>query len=55
MHPAIFNNIANEYNFSIVLNLFDNNNDPYAVSTHRWKKVRTKCTLFGEGLIVEGI
>ena len=34
--PAIFNVIFDEYNFSIILNLFDNN-DPYAINTHKWK------------------
>ena len=30
---AIFNNVFSEYNFSIILNLFDNTK-PYALSTH---------------------
>ena len=34
--PAIFDVIFDEYDLSIILNLFDNN-DPYAVNTHKWK------------------
>ena len=34
--PAIFNFIFDECNFSIILNLFDNNNS-YVLSTHIWK------------------
>ena len=34
--PAIFNVIFDNYNFSIILNLFDSN-DPYAENTNKWK------------------
>ena len=34
--PAIFNVVFDEYSFSIILNLFDNN-DPYALGTHKSK------------------
>ena len=34
--PAIFNVIFDNHNFSIILNLFDNN-DPYAENTNKWK------------------
>ena len=46
--PAIFN----EYNFSIILNLFDDNK-PYALSTHN-ENVRTKCIRIGETLRIRG-
>ena len=34
--PAIFNVVFDEYSFSIILNLFDNN-DPYTLGTHKSK------------------
>ena len=34
--PAVFNNIFDECSFSIISNFFDNN-DSYALSTHKWK------------------
>ena len=50
--PAIFKHVFDEYNFSIILNLF-NNNKPHAQSTHNGN-VRTKCTIFGETLRFSG-
>ena len=35
--PAILKNVFDEYNFSIILNFFDNN-EPYALSTHNRKR-----------------
>ena len=52
-HQPLFNNIFDEYNFSILLNLFDNN--PYTC------KHKSKCAnkmrhwvMFGEGLKIRG-
>ena len=45
--PAIFNHVFDEYNFSIILNLFDDNK-PHTLSTHNRKC--TKCIIFSEAL-----
>ena len=50
--PAIFINAFDEYNFSIISNLFDNNN-PYALSKYN-RNVRTKCAIFGEVFKIRG-
>ena len=48
--PAIFKIVFDKYNFSIFLNLFDNNK-PYALSTHN-RKCANKMhhNLFGEAI-----
>ena len=46
--PVIFKNVFDEYNFSIISNLFDSNK-PNAFSTHN-RNVRTKCIIFGQAL-----
>ena len=51
--PAIFKHV-DEYSFSTISNLFDNNK-PYALSTYRIiKNVQTKCIIFGETLRFKG-
>ena len=47
--PTIFKHAFDQYNFSIILNLFDNNK-PYALSTHNQKCTKTKGAIFGETL-----
>ena len=49
---AIFKHVFDEYNFSIISNLFDNNNS-YALSTHN-RKCTNKCIIFGETLGFKG-
>ena len=44
--PAIFKNVFDVHNLSIISNLFDSNM-PYALSTHN-RKCATKCMIFGE-------
>ena len=51
--PAIFKHVFNEFNFSIISNLFDNNKS-YALSTHNRKCVRTKCIILGATLRIRG-
>ena len=52
--PPPFNNIFNEYNFSIISNLFDNN-DPCALNTYKRKtREQNVSQLFGEELRVRG-
>ena len=46
--PAIFSNVFDAYNFSIISSLFDSIM-PYAISTHN-RKVRTKRIIFGKAL-----
>ena len=48
--PAIFNNIFDERNFSLVSYLSDNNNSYERIN----QNVRTKCIIFGEGLKLRG-
>ena len=50
--PAIFKHVFDEYNCSIILNLFDNNK-PYALSTNN-QKCTNKCIIFGETLRFKG-
>ena len=45
---AIFKNVFDVYNFSIISNLF-HSNKPYAFSTYI-ENVQTKCIIFGEAL-----
>ena len=51
-HQPLFNNVFDEYNFSIILNLFDNNNPLHLASINR--HVETKCIIFGEGFKIRG-
>ena len=44
---AIFKNVFDVYNLSVMSNLFDIDK-PYALSTHIIKNVRTKCIIFRE-------
>ena len=53
--PAIFKHAFDEYNFSIISNLFDNSK-PYALSAKARiiENVQTKCIIFGETLRFRG-
>ena len=51
-HQLLFNNVFDEYNFSIFLNLFDNNNPLHQASINQ--NVRTNSIIFGEGLKIRG-
>ena len=51
--PAIFKHAFDEYNFSIISNLFDDNK-PYALSTHNRKCTNKMHHIFGKALRIRG-
>ena len=52
--PTIFKHVFDEYNFSIISNLFDNNK-PYTLSTHNRKCTNKIHHIFSETLRFRGI